>query len=94
MKLATTYALPSLEDQVTELNRRYEQLSFTERLHQLYRDFSKEDVLMTSSFGTKSVFLLHLISRIQPQQKIYFLDTGFHFPETLTYGMNCANDSN
>ena len=29
--------------------------------------------------------LLHLISRFCPDIPIYFLDTGYHFPETLQY---------
>ncbi len=85
MNAATTIALPSLEEQAALLNRRYESLTFLQRLRQLYLDFNTQEVLMTSSFGTKSVFLLHLISRIQPKQHVYFLDTGFHFPETHDY---------
>jgi phosphoadenosine phosphosulfate reductase len=39
----------------------------------------------TSSFQTQSVALLHLISRARPAIPIIFLDTGYHFPETLAY---------
>ncbi len=39
----------------------------------------------TSSFQTQSVALLHLISRARPEIPIIFLDTGYHFPETLAY---------
>lgn len=39
----------------------------------------------TSSFQTQSVALLHMISRVAPEMPIYFLDTGFHFPETLGF---------
>ncbi|HQU57952.1 MAG TPA: phosphoadenylyl-sulfate reductase [Saprospiraceae bacterium] len=67
------------------LNELFGPLTFEERLKQLYRYFPREAVLFTSSFGTKSVFLLHLLSRIQPEQTIHFIDTGFHFPETLAY---------
>ena len=39
----------------------------------------------SSSFQTNSVVLLHLISRFAPQTPIYFLNTGFLFPETFCF---------
>ncbi len=39
----------------------------------------------SSSFQTQSVPLLHLISQTCPKMPVMFLDTGFHFPETLTF---------
>jgi phosphoadenosine phosphosulfate reductase len=42
-------------------------------------------VLVTSSFAATSAYFLHIVSRIRPQQKIHFIDTGFHFAETLEY---------
>jgi phosphoadenosine phosphosulfate reductase len=40
---------------------------------------------VTSSFGAESVVLLHLVSVAAPELPVLFLDTGFHFPETLAY---------
>lgn len=40
---------------------------------------------VTSSFQTQSVPLLHLISQVCPQVPVLFLDTGYHFPETLAF---------
>jgi phosphoadenosine phosphosulfate reductase len=59
--------------------------STVNRLERLYTIFSPDEVLVTSSFGTNAAYLLHLISRINPNQKIHFIDTGFHFKETLEY---------
>ena len=42
-------------------------------------------VFATSSFQTQSVVLLHLLSKIDIPTPVYFLNTGFHFPETLEY---------
>lgn len=42
-------------------------------------------VAATSSFQTQSLPLLHLIAKTVPQLPIFFLDTGFHFPETLVF---------
>ncbi len=39
----------------------------------------------TSSFQTNSVVLLHLISQIDKTIPVYFINTGFHFPETIRY---------
>lgn len=68
-----------------ELNERYQSLNFSERIRQLYRDFNPDKVMVTSSFAATSAYFLHIISRIRPDQLIYFIDTGFHFPETLDY---------
>lgn len=43
------------------------------------------DVAMSSSFQTQSLPLLHLVSRVAPDLEILFLDTGFHFPETVAF---------
>ncbi len=40
---------------------------------------------MTSSFGPESGVLLHMASRINPNIPVLFLETGYHFPETLEY---------
>lgn len=42
-------------------------------------------LVMTSSFGPESGALLHMISRVNPDVPIFFLETGFHFPETIQY---------
>mgnify|MGYP001037731489 CR=1 FL=1 len=42
-------------------------------------------IFSTSSFQTNSVPLLHIISLIAPETPIYFLNTGYHFPETLKF---------
>jgi phosphoadenosine phosphosulfate reductase len=44
-----------------------------------------DDVVASSSFQTQSVPLLHMISRACPGLPVLFLDTGFHFPETLAF---------
>jgi len=42
-------------------------------------------IAMTSSFQTQSVPLLHMISVVAPRMPVLFLDTGFHFSETLAF---------
>ena len=39
----------------------------------------------TSSFQTNSVVLLDLLDRFAPDVPVYFLNTGYHFSETLAF---------
>lgn len=66
-----------------KLNKKYLTLSPEGRIQELYKDFSK--VLFTSSFGTTSAFLLHLFHKVKPNETVYFLDTTYHFNETIEY---------
>ncbi|MCZ7542749.1 MAG: phosphoadenylyl-sulfate reductase [Anaerolineae bacterium] len=43
------------------------------------------DVAVSSSFQTQSVPLLYLVSQVCPEMPVIFVDTGFHFPETLAF---------
>lgn len=70
---------------VEYLNAIFTPLSYEERLQKLYELFPQEEILVTSSFGTKSVFILHLLNKLNIQQKIYFINTTYHFQETLDY---------
>ena len=45
----------------------------------------KGDIFLASSLGADSAVLLHMVSRIDPDLPVYFLDTGKHFRQTLTY---------
>lgn len=67
------------------LNDVFTPLPYQERIRLLYKYFRDEDVLLTSSFGTSSAFLLYWISEIRPTQRVHFIDTTYHFPETLAY---------
>ena len=53
-------------------------------LHWASETFEPE-IVASSSFQTQSVPLLHLISRTCPGLPVLFLDTGFHFPETISF---------
>jgi phosphoadenosine phosphosulfate reductase len=70
---------------IESLNARYAPLSVDERVKQLYEDFAADKIMLTSSFAATSAFLLHVFSRVAPQQKVFFIDTGYHFPQTLEY---------
>jgi phosphoadenosine phosphosulfate reductase len=48
-------------------------------------------VFATSSFQSNSVVLLHLLARLEPEVPVFFLQTGFHFPETLRFRRSLAS---
>ncbi|HHH53782.1 MAG TPA: phosphoadenylyl-sulfate reductase [Bacteroidetes bacterium] len=62
----------------------FENMSVEERLLWAYDKFGTK-LTMTSSFQTQSVPLLFLVSKVIPKVPIIFLDTGFHFAETLAF---------
>lgn len=51
----------------------------------LLHDPTFADTVIVSSFGPESAALLHFVTDIRPEIPIIFLDTGKHFPETLSY---------
>lgn len=62
----------------------FQELSVEKRLVWALDKFG-EDLVVTSSFQSQSIPLLHLISKHIPEVPIIFLDTGFHFPETISF---------
>jgi phosphoadenosine phosphosulfate reductase len=67
-----------------------------ERIHQFVEQWSPEDVLrwafvtfgdsveIASGFGPEGVVLIDIAARVQPNLRIFTLDTGFLFPETYS----------
>ena len=49
-------------------------------------------IAMSSSFQTQSMPLLHMISQIAPDIPIFFINTGYHFWETLTFREKLAEE--
>lgn len=70
---------------IAKLNTEYKALDFEARIRRLYEDFAPAKVLVTSSFAATSAYFLYIISRIRPEQVIHFVNTGYHFKETLEY---------
>lgn len=55
------------------------------------REFLRErltgasDACVTSSFQAEDIVVLHLVREFLPDVPVIFLETGYHFPETLEY---------
>lgn len=69
------------------LNARFAGLTPQERIRLFFRSpvLTSPRVLVTSSFGTTAALLLHMLHRAGVDYPVYFLNTSFHFVETLTY---------
>ncbi len=75
------------ENDIERLNAIFKEMSSEERIRAFYQNTSlcSKKTILTSSFGTTAVYLLHIFYRQNIQQKVHFLNTGFHFEETLAY---------
>ncbi|MEM9678855.1 MAG: phosphoadenylyl-sulfate reductase [Bacteroidota bacterium] len=73
------------EKDIKALNKKYKPLSSRERIKELYNDFDLDDIMLTSSFAATSAFLLKLFSDVNKDQVVFFIDTGYHFEDTLKY---------
>jgi len=45
----------------------------------------EKSLFTTSSFQSHSLVLLHILSRIDKTIPVYFINTGYHFPETVRF---------
>ncbi len=69
---------------VDHFNDRLDRWSPAEILKWAWETFEPK-LVASSSFQTQSVPLLHIIARVCPELPVIFVDTGFHFLETLAF---------
>lgn len=55
-----------------------------ERVRWVLEQFRGQAILSTS-FGAQAAVMLHLVTRIDPQIPVVFIDTGYLFPETYRF---------
>lgn len=67
------------------LNAKYNDLHPKQRLEKVFEHFDEDKILVTSSFGSTSVVLLHLLSEVCPGHPVHFINTTYLFEETLAY---------
>jgi len=67
------------------LNARYGALDAREVIRLSVEDLFPERIALVSSFGAESAVLLHLLSEVDRNAPVIFLDTGRLFAETLEY---------
>jgi phosphoadenosine phosphosulfate reductase len=66
------------------VNHRFERATPEEILGWTWERF-KPDVILTCSFQHDGVALAHMLQSLAPGVRVVFIDTGFHFPETIAY---------
>ncbi|ROT95917.1 phosphoadenylyl-sulfate reductase [Histidinibacterium lentulum] len=79
-----------LSARAASLNARYRHHGATAVLERALKDPEVGRIALVSSFGSESVALLHLVSVVDPQTPVIFIDTEMLFPETLTYQSELA----
>jgi phosphoadenosine phosphosulfate reductase len=50
------------------------------------------NICVTSSFQAEDMVVLHMVRQIEPRVPVIFLETGYHFPETIEYRDRMAAD--
>ena len=81
------------DEELAELNRQFERLPATEIIRWAVDSFAPHLSLSTSM---NDAVLIDLASKVDPSIEVVFIDTGYHFPETLEtvetvrrrYGLN------
>ena len=73
------------EADAVRLNRMFKGTDTFDMLASVLQNSLAGDIAVVSSFGAESAVLLHLVSQIDPDLPVLFLETGKHFPETLAY---------
>jgi phosphoadenosine phosphosulfate reductase len=70
--------------ELDELNQTYETAHPTEILQWAAENFWP-NIAASSSFQTQGLPLLHMLHQVAPEMPIIFIDTGYHFPQTLAF---------
>jgi len=52
------------------------------------------NICVTSSFQAEDMVVVHMVRQIEPRVPVIFLETGYHFPETIEYRDRMAGDWN
>ncbi len=61
--------------------------SFVQEIIEKIKSYQRENkrMFISSSFQTHSIPMLHIIAQVDRTIPVYFLNTGYHFPETILF---------
>jgi phosphoadenosine phosphosulfate reductase len=77
---------PPLEEAfVADLNERFEAAEPQEILRWVFQESGLERVALASSFQAEGTCVMDMATAIRPDVPVLFLETGFHFAETLAF---------
>ncbi len=75
----------SVQAELANLLEKYGHLEAEALLGPILKHIFKGQIVVSSSFGAESAILLHMVSRVDPDTPVIFMDTGKLFPETIEY---------
>lgn len=75
---------PALEARARELDAEFAKLDADGRIRRAHELFGA-GLVATTSFGRDAGLLLHHLHRLKIPARVFFIDTTFHFKETLEY---------
>jgi len=70
--------------EVEKLNARFLETETREVLEWCFEELAP-NLALTTSFQVSGIVLLDILRQINPDIAVYFIDTGYHFPETLEF---------
>ena len=75
---------------VDELNTRFETQAPEEIVRWALQDMRIEPTAVASAFQAEGTCVIHMAVQVRPEIPILFLETGFHFAETLAFKRHLA----
>ena len=69
-------------NEIKKIRKKIDNLEIEEILKYIALKY-KDDIAMTTAFGYSGIVLMYYLKDIMPSIPIYFIDTGYHFKETL-----------
>ncbi|MBC7882052.1 MAG: phosphoadenylyl-sulfate reductase [Anaerolineae bacterium] len=80
--MEAVFELDAARSSLEELARQWEGQSAQATLSEAVRAFG-DNLVLACSFGPEDIVLIDLLSQVAPNAQVFFIDTGYHFPETL-----------
>jgi len=77
--------------EIATLNERFELASPQEVVRWALEDSGIERIALASAFQAEGTCVMHMASLIRPDIEVLFLETGFHFAETLAFKEQMAD---
>ncbi len=78
-------------EEIQALSDQFEKKTPLEIIQWAVAEFAP-DIALSTSFQTQSMPLLHMVRQIMPDIRIFFLDTGYHFWDTLIFREQVQHD--
>lgn len=88
---ATTRPVGLTEEESADLNKQFERLSPTDVMRWAIDTVPEGRLVMSSTFGVGGMVLIHLLAEEGVGIPVIFVDTLYHFPETIEHAERVAD---